>query len=43
MNRPGEVLVAALPRERSRVVSDLIALTKPRVVVMVLVSTVVGY
>ena len=43
MNRPGQVLVAALPRERSRVVSDLVALTKPRVVVMVLVTTVVGY
>jgi heme o synthase len=43
VNRPGEVLVAALPRERGRVVGDLIALTKPRVVVMVLVTTVVGY
>jgi protoheme IX farnesyltransferase len=38
-----EVLVAALPRERSRVAADLLALTKPRVVVMVLVTTVVGY
>jgi len=40
---PGEVLVAALPRERARVAADLLALTKPRVVVMVLVTTVVGY
>jgi len=35
--------VVALPRERSRVAADLIALTKPRVVLMVLVTTVVGY
>jgi protoheme IX farnesyltransferase len=40
---PGELLVAALPRERARVIADLVALTKPRVVVMVLVTTVVGY
>ncbi|HEU4368339.1 MAG TPA: heme o synthase [Methylomirabilota bacterium] len=43
MRPPGEVLVAALPRERARVAADLLALTKPRVVVMVLVTTVVGY
>jgi protoheme IX farnesyltransferase len=43
VSRPGEVLVAALPRERARVAADLLALTKPRVVVMVLVTTVVGY
>jgi protoheme IX farnesyltransferase len=43
VSRPGEVLVAALPRDRARVAADLVALTKPRVVVMVLVTTVVGY
>jgi protoheme IX farnesyltransferase len=40
---PTEVIAAALPRDRWRVTSDLVALTKPRVVVMVLVTTVVGY
>ena len=35
--------VVALPRERRRVAADLVALTKPRVVLMVLVTTVVGY
>jgi heme o synthase len=43
VSRPGHVVVAALERERSRVAADLVALTKPRVVVMVLVTTVVGY
>ena len=43
MSRPGHVVVATLERERSRVAADLVALTKPRVVVMVLVTTVVGY
>lgn len=43
MTPPTEIVVAALPRERSRVLADLVALTKPRVVVMVLVTTVVGY
>jgi protoheme IX farnesyltransferase len=43
MTPPGEIIVAALPRERSRVVGDLLSLTKPRVVLMVLVTTVVGY
>jgi len=38
-----EVTVVALPRERRRVAADLVALTKPRVVLMVLVTTVVGY
>jgi len=38
-----EAVVVALPRERRRVAADLVALTKPRVVVMVLVTTVVGY
>jgi protoheme IX farnesyltransferase len=40
---PSDVLVAALPRERARIATDLLTLTKPRVVVMVLVTTVVGY
>jgi heme o synthase len=35
--------VVALPRERRRVAADLVALTKPRVVLMVLVTTIVGY
>jgi protoheme IX farnesyltransferase len=43
MSRPAGVVVAALERERGRVAADLVALTKPRVVVMVLVTTVVGY
>jgi len=43
MTRPSDVVVATLDRERSRVAADLISLTKPRVVVMVLVTTVVGY
>jgi protoheme IX farnesyltransferase len=39
-----EVVVAgALPRARRRLLGDFVALTKPRVVVMVLVTTVVGY
>jgi protoheme IX farnesyltransferase len=37
------VIVAPLVRERRRVVADLVALTKPRVVLMVLVTTLVGY
>jgi protoheme IX farnesyltransferase len=43
MRPPGDVVVATLERERTRVAADLVALTKPRVVVMVLVTTVVGY
>src|SRR6185369_15222194 len=43
VTRPSEVVVASLERERSRVAADLVALTKPRVAVMVLVTTVVGY
>ena len=43
MTRPTDVVVATLDRERSRVAADLVSLTKPRVVVMVLVTTVVGY
>ena len=43
MSPRSEVIVAALPRARARVVSDLFSLTKPRVVLMVLITTVVGY
>jgi protoheme IX farnesyltransferase len=44
MTPPTEIVVsAALPRARRRVLADLLTLTKPRVVVMVLVTTVVGY
>lgn len=38
-----QAVIAAEPRERRRVAADLITLTKPRVVLMVLVTTVVGY
>ena len=37
------LLVSAVARDRRQVVSDLAALTKPRVVLMVLVTTLVGY
>ena len=43
MTPPTEVIVAPLVRPRRRVVADLVALTKPRVVLMILVTTVVGY
>jgi protoheme IX farnesyltransferase len=36
-------MIVALARERRQVIVDLVALTKPRVVVMVLVTTLVGY
>ena len=39
----GEVLVAVPARDRRRVLADLVALTKPRVLVMVVVTTLVGY
>src|SRR6059036_3193894 len=38
-----ELVVATIARSRRQVASDLISLTKPRVVVMVLVTTLVGY
>src|SRR3989475_10887613 len=38
-----EVVVTAVARNRGQVASDLVALTKPRVVAMVLVTTLVGY
>ena len=34
---------AAIARDRRQVIADLVALTKPRVVLMVLMTTVVGY
>src|SRR5437879_12660962 len=37
------VMAASIARERRRVLADLVALTKPRVVLMILVTTVVGY
>jgi heme o synthase len=40
---PSQAVLVTLARERRRVAADLIALTKPRVVLMVLVTTVVGY
>jgi protoheme IX farnesyltransferase len=43
MTPPAEVIVAPIVRARWRLVSDLLALTKPRVVLMILVTTVVGY
>src|SRR6059058_3591290 len=38
-----ELVVTAIARSRRQVATDLLSLTKPRVVVMVLVTTVVGY
>jgi protoheme IX farnesyltransferase len=44
MSKPAvEVIAAAVPRERYDVASDLVALTKPRVLLMVLATTLVGY
>ncbi len=43
MTPPTEIIATALARDRRRVIADFVALTKPRVVVMVLVTTVVGY
>jgi heme o synthase len=43
MTPPTEVIVAPLVRDRRRVLGDLVTLTKPRVVLMVLVTTLVGY
>jgi protoheme IX farnesyltransferase len=40
---PSEVLIATRVRDRRRVAVDLLTLTKPRVAVMVLVTTLVGY
>ena len=43
IDTPGELVISALPRARRQVFADLVALTKPRVVLMVLVTAVVGY
>ena len=44
MSKPGvEMMAAAVPRDRYRVACDLVALTKPRVLLMVLATTLVGY
>ena len=43
MTPPTELIAAPIARARGRVLADLLALTKPRVVLMVLVTTVVGY
>src|SRR5215510_4237864 len=43
MSRPSEIVIVALARDRRQVLADLVALTKPRVVLMVLVVTLVGY
>jgi protoheme IX farnesyltransferase len=40
---PTEVIVAPIAREWRRVVADYAALAKPRVVLMVLITTMVGY
>jgi protoheme IX farnesyltransferase len=38
-----QAIVGSIARERGRVVVDLLALTKPRVVLMILITTAVGY
>jgi protoheme IX farnesyltransferase len=43
MTPPTEVIVVPLVRDRRRVLGDLVTLTKPRVVLMILVTTLVGY
>jgi protoheme IX farnesyltransferase len=44
MTPPTEIFIAAsIARDRRKLIADLLVLTKPRVVVMVLVTTVVGY
>ena len=44
MSKPvAEVLIGIVPRDRIRLARDLIALTKPRVLLMVLATTLVGY
>jgi protoheme IX farnesyltransferase len=40
---PTEVIAASIARDRRQVAVDLLSLTKPRVVVMILVTTLVGY
>jgi len=43
MNGPPHSAAAGLSRVRTRAIADFVALTKPRVVVMVLASTLVGF
>jgi protoheme IX farnesyltransferase len=43
VTRTAEVIVPALARARRQVAADLLALAKPRVVVMIVVTTLVGY
>ena len=43
MSKPVELTLTILPRDRYEVASDLVTLTKPRVLVMVLATTLVGY
>src|SRR5881392_802390 len=43
MTPPTEVIVAPLVRDRRRLLGDLVTLTKPRVVLMIVVTTLVGY
>lgn len=43
MTPPSDVIVATVARDCLRVIADLVALTKPRIVLMVLMTTVVGY
>ncbi|HKC99111.1 MAG TPA: heme o synthase [Methylomirabilota bacterium] len=38
-----EIVMVAVPRDRSQVARDLVALSKPRVLLMVLASTLAGY
>jgi len=38
-----DVMAQAVPRDRSQVARDLVALTKPRVLLMVLATTLAGY
>ena len=40
---PTDVIATSIVRDRRQVVADLVTLTKPRVVVMILVTTLVGY
>jgi protoheme IX farnesyltransferase len=43
MTRPTEIVVDVMTRDWRRVATDLFVLTKPRVVLMVLVTTLVGF
>ena len=43
MKPAAEAVVVVIPRDRYQVAFDLVALTKPRVVLMVLATTLVGY